>query len=319
MAEGSGSSRLLYRVAHAYYEENLTQAAIADRFGISRIRVSRLLTKARNDGIVRISIVTPEESQSSLERALESGFGLDEAVVSRNAGTRYESIVQEIGRVAADYVSRVLANGQVVGLSWGNSLLATVNALQWTSLPDCRAVQLLGGLGLPESDIHGAELVRRLAQRLSCRPRHIQAPGIVPDRAVRDALLSDPQVADTLELGRNADIALVGIGAMGPHSVLRSTNSILREDERRALEESGVVGDVALRFFSKDGAPVTTDFSERTIGITLEDLKRIPRRVGIAGGAEKVAAIRAALSAGYVNVLITDITTATELAHGVPG
>lgn len=313
MPDSAGQSRLLYRIAQAYYEENLTQAEIALRFGISRIKVSRLLTKARNDGIVRISIVIPGKSSAALERRLEAEFGLDEAVIAGGAGPDYELVIQAVGRAAAEYLSRILTNGQVLGLSWGNSILAAVNALQWTSLPECRAVQLLGGLGLPESDIHGAELVRRAAQRLSCRPRHIHAPGIVADRSVRDALLADPQVADTLELGRNADIAILGIGALGPHSVLRSTNSILSTDECKSLMNIGVVGDVALRFFGADGVAVRTAYSDRTIGIELSDLLRIPRRVGIAGGTEKVAAIRAALSAGYVNVLVTDPTTATQL------
>lgn len=313
MVESTGRSRLVYRVAQAYYEENLTQAEIAARFGISRIKVSRLLTKARNDGVVRISVVMPEQSYSSLERQLEARFDLNEAVIAGGTGPEYELVIQAVGRAAAEYLSRIITNGEVIGLSWGTSILAAVNALPWTPLPDCRAVQLLGGLGLPESDIHGAELVRRVAQRLSCRPRHIQAPGIVPDRSVRDALLADPQVADTLELGRNADIAILGIGALGPHSILRSTNSILSADECKALLEIGVVGDVALRFFDADGTPVQTAYSDRTIGIELSDLIKIPRRVGIAGGSEKVAAIRAALSGRLVNVLVTDPATATQL------
>ena len=313
MPESAGQARLLYRIAQAYYEQNLTQAEIALRFGISRIKVSRLLMRARNDGVVRISVVVPAESHSVLERELETKFGLEEAVIAGGAGSVYELVIQAVGRAAAEYLSRILANGQILGLSWGNSVLATVNALQWISLPDCRAVQLLGGLGLPESDMHGAELVRRVAQRLSCRPRHIHAPGIVTDRSVRDALLADPQVADALELGRNADIAVLGIGALGPHSVLRSTNSILSADECKSLMDIGVVGDVALRFFGADGSPAHTAYTDRTIGVELTDLVKIPRRVGIAGGPEKVAAIRAALTGRLVNVLVTDPATATQL------
>ncbi|MFW5835960.1 MAG: sugar-binding transcriptional regulator [bacterium] len=305
--------RLLYRIAQAYYQEDLTQAEIAERFGVSRIKVSRMLTRAREDGIVRITVVPPQEDRTGLERGLEQAFGLDEAIVAEPDGESYEGVLDAIGRAAAEYVIRVLEDGSTIGLTWGNSILATVSALPHASLANARVVQLLGGLGALEAEIHGAELVRLAAERLGCRPRNIHAPGIVASREVRDALVADAQVADTLALGRRADVALLGIGALGPHSVLRGHGSVLSKSDCRALLDLGIVGDIALRFFDADGRPVDTEYGERTIGLDLDDLHGIGKRVGIAGGQEKHDATLAALCGGHVNVLVTDPVTARTL------
>jgi len=305
--------RLLYRIAQAYYEEALTQAQIADRFGISRIKVSRMLTSAREDGIVRITVVPPRETNTEIERELERRFELEEAVVVKPSGVDYASVVEAIGRAAAEYLVRVLEDGHTLGLTWGNSVLATVAALPSDPLPNSRVVQILGGLGQLEAEIHGAELVRRAAERFGCRARNVHAPGIVVSRDVRDALVADPQVADTLALAKTSDVALLGIGALGPHSVLRGDGSVLSKEDCRNLIDLGVVGDIALRFFDANGVPVETPYAERTIGSDLGDLAKISRRVGVAGGEEKHAALLAALRGRHVNVVVTDEATASAL------
>ncbi len=306
-------ARLLYRVAQAYYEQDLTQAEIADRFGISRIKVSRMLTRAREEGIVRISVVAPPGDNTGLERDLEAAFGLAEAIVAEPGGADYPDAVEAIGRAAAEYLSRVLEDGYTIGLTWGNTVLAAVTSLDYANLPNCRVVQLIGGLGSIEAEVHGADLVRRAAERLGCKARNIHAPGIVASESVRDALVADQQVRDTLELGKQSDLALLGIGTLGPHSVLWEPGSVLSADDCRMLQDLGVVGDIALRFFDVEGRPVANPFTNRTIGLDLSDLMRIPRRVGIAGGTEKVPALRAALTARLVNVLVTDSRTAATL------
>ncbi len=313
MDYGTDSRRLLYRVAQAYYEEDLTQADIAERFGVSRIKVSRLLTRARDDGVVRITVVPPPEDNTDLERRLEQSYGLEEALVVSPSSGSYEDTISAIGRATGEYIGRIVQDGDIIGLTWGNSVLATVDSLPSASLSGCRVVQLLGGLGHPEAEIHGAELARRAAERLGCRVRNIHAPGIVATKGVRDSLVEDPQVAHTLELGRNAAIAVLGIGALGPHSVLRGHGSVLSAEDCSGLLEAGVVGDIALRFFKADGTPAASPYDERTIGIELDELRGIRRRVGVAGGTEKHEAILAALRAGHVNVLVTDRSTAAAI------
>jgi DNA-binding transcriptional regulator LsrR (DeoR family) len=192
-------------------------------------------------------------------------------------------------------------------------MLSTVSAMKPQSMPECRVVQIIGGLGEVEAEVHGAELVRRMAEVLSCRPRNLHAPGIVASRSVRDALVRDPQVADTLALARSADIALLAIGSLGPNAVLRSPGSVLTESDCEELRSLGIVGDIALRFFDADGNSVDNPYTERIVGIDLDEMQAIQRRVGVAGGIEKISTIFGALQAKRINVLVTDDITAEAL------
>jgi DNA-binding transcriptional regulator LsrR (DeoR family) len=169
------------------------------------------------------------------------------------------------------------------------------------------------GLGHLEAQTHGAELARRMAQALGAKPRLIHAPGIVKDKMVRDALVMDPQVADTLALARRADVAVVGIGVFQPGSTLLSSSNTLMPEEVQDLQEHGVVGDIALQFFGVDGRRIERAINDRIVGTDLEKIKAIPRVIGVGGGKEKTRAIRAALQGGLINVLVTDDRTAARL------
>jgi DNA-binding transcriptional regulator LsrR (DeoR family) len=306
-------SRLLHKVARAYYDDGLTQQQIGERFGLSRVKVSRLLRSARDEKIVQITIAPPQSSNAEIEQQLEQQYGLKEALVVTPSSYAPAALVSELGPVAAACLTRGLQGSEVVAVSWGKAVLSVVDALQPASLPEVRVVQLIGGLGELEARTHGADLARRMAQTLGAKPRLIHAPGIVKDKSVRDALVMDPQVADTLELAARADVALVGLGVCAPDSTLLASRDTLTAAEVEELRALGVVGDIALQFFDRDGRKVTHPIHERIVGTALETIKGIPRVIGVAGGKEKIAVIRAALCGGLVNVLVTDDQTALQL------
>jgi DNA-binding transcriptional regulator LsrR (DeoR family) len=305
--------RLLYRTAKAYYDDGLTQQQIGERFGLSRVKISRLLREAREDKVVQITIASPPGSNADLERQLESLYGLKEALVVTCSGADTSTIVGQLGPAAAACLARCLQGKEVVALSWGTAVLSVVNALSPMNLPDVRVVQFLGGLGELEAETHGAELARRMAQALGAKPRLIHAPGIVKDQIVRDALAMDPQVADTLELAGRADVALVGIGVFEPDATLLSSGNALTAEEIDSLRSSGVAGDIALQFFDGEGRKVRHPIDDRIVGTNLDRIKQIPRVIGVAGGQAKTRVIRAALRGGLVNVLVTDSQTAGQL------
>jgi len=305
--------RLVYKIARAYYDDNLTQQQIADRFGLSRVKISRLLRQAREDKVVQITIASPLGSNADLERHLEDAYELKEALVVTCSTTKTGVVVSELGRVAATCLARCLQGHEVVALSWGTAVLSVVNALPPLDLPDVRVVQFLGGLGELEAETHGAELARRMAQALGAKPRMIHAPGVVKDKMIHDALVTDPQVADTLELAARADVALVGIGAFEPASTLLSSSNTLTAEEIKDLRANGVTGDIALQFFDADGRRVDHPINDRIVGTDLEKIRRIGRVIAVAGGVEKRRAIRAALRGRLVNVLVTDDHTAKWL------
>jgi DNA-binding transcriptional regulator LsrR (DeoR family) len=176
-----------------------------------------------------------------------------------------------------------------------------------------RVVQILGGLGQPEADTYGADLAHRLAQALGARPRVLAAPGIVANKLVRDTLLADAQIADTLNLGAKANVLLVGLGVPStPGSVVQQAG-ILAPHELEQLTALGAVGDIALRFFDQNGQPIQHELCDRMIGLDLEQIKKIPRVIGVAGCQEKFEVIRAALRGKLINVLVTDDQMASRL------
>jgi DNA-binding transcriptional regulator LsrR (DeoR family) len=175
-----------------------------------------------------------------------------------------------------------------------------------------KVVQMLGGLGWPEADSRGTDLTRRVAEAFGAKPRLLPAPGIVNGKMVRDALLTDPQIADTLALAAQADIALVGIGRPTVESVVMQAG-ILTKEEFSQLQAQGVVGDIALRFFDANGEAVQHEICDRIIGLDLDQIKSVPRVIGAAGGEAKFEVIRAALRGKLINVLVTDDRTAVRL------
>ena len=312
MGTDSERRKLLFKIAKAYYEDGLTQEQIGKRLDLSRIKVSRLLHQAREEQIVQITVLPPPGSNAELERELAARYGLDEAIVVPTPGQDQAAVARELGPAAADCLVRSLQGHKVLALTWGTTLLSVVDSLPAQNWPEMKVVQMLGGLGQPEAEVYGADLVHRMAQAFGARPRLLPAPGIVATKLVRDALLADPQISSTLALAARADIALVGIGRPTPNSVVMQAG-ILTEEEFEQLEARGAVGDIALRFFDANGSPVEHEINDRIIGLDLEQLRGIPRVVGVAGGEEKWGVVHAALRGELLHVLITDEGTATRL------
>jgi DNA-binding transcriptional regulator LsrR (DeoR family) len=308
--------RLMVKVARLYHEHGIRQPEIARRLHVSQARVSRLLKQAELDGIVRTTVVVPAGVQTALEEGLEERYGLREAVVVELLDDSEASITRDLGNATARYLEASLTGGDVVGISsWSSTLLAAVDAMR--PLPPKagaeRALQLFGGVGNPAAEAHAARLTQRFADLTGARPTFLLAPGIASSVGAREALTSDRFVQEALAGLADVTLALVGIGALEPSSLLQSSGNIFSEPELGALGAQGAVGDICLRFFDAGGARVESDVDRRVIGITLDQLKQTDRSVGIAGGERKYDAIHGALKGGWINVLITDSATAERL------
>jgi len=312
MAVTGDRKKLLYKIAKSYYEDGLTQGQIGKRFGLSRIKVSRLLQEARAEKLVQITVISPEDSNADLERELEAQYGLDEAVIISPSSYEKAVVTRELGPAGVDCLLRCLQGNEVLSVSWGSTLLSTVEALPITHWPELTVVQMMGGLGRPEAEVHGNDIARRMAQAFGAKPRLLSAPGVVSSKMVHDALMADPQISDTLALSARADVAMVGIGVPVPDSVVMQAGAIVAEEVEQ-LKAMGAVGDIALRFFDADGRPIKHQINDRIIGLDPDQIKRIPRVIGIAGGAEKFEVIRAALRGKFINVLVTDDRIAARL------
>jgi DNA-binding transcriptional regulator LsrR (DeoR family) len=311
--------RLMARVARLYHEQGLSQSAIAGRLELSQPTVSRLLKRAEAEGIVRVVVTHPAGTHPELEEGLRERYGLREAMVVETA-TGEEALLRDLGAAAAYYLETTLKKGDVVGISsWSATLLATVDAMRVLSRPTgSSVVQILGGVGSPEAEVHAAHLTRRLARLVGGEARLLPAPGVVGSPATRKVLLEDPFVREAMAQLDRVTVALVGIGALEPSRLLAASGNVFSPRELETLRRKGAVGDVCLRFFDEWGEAIHSDPEERVIGMTLEQLRHVKRTIGIAGARRKYEAILGAVRGRWVNVLITDRVTAEKLvAEGV--
>jgi DNA-binding transcriptional regulator LsrR (DeoR family) len=308
--------RLLAKVGSLYYEKGLTQQEISDQLQLSRPKVSRLLREAQNSGLVQITVRSPLGIYTNLESLLEQRFGLKEAViVPASPEETPEAVAHKLGVAGAQYLNRVLRAGDVVGVSWGTTLNAMANALSPAGKIDVHVVQMIGGLGAPEAEVHATDICRRFAHALGCKLTLLAAPGIVDSEETRCTLLTDSHVHQAMSLFEKITVAFVGIGVPFPSSVLMRDGSIMSWEELGQLRQLGAVGDICLRFFDANGQLILSALNERVVGITLEQLQRVERVVGIAGSLLKFEAVRATLRGHLIDVLITDEGLANQLLN----
>lgn len=309
--------RLISKVSSLYYYQDLNQQEIANRLHLSRPKVSRLLKRAREEGIVQISVLSPESSFLELETQLENKFGLKEVLIveSNLSGQQGDISIlkRQIGLATANYLQRTISEGDVLGVSWGTTLQALIDTMQPKPTENIHVVQLLGGVGPPEDRAHAAEISRRLSQLIDSRLTLLQAPGIVGSVEAKNILLSNRQVKSALELFPDVTIAFVGIGAIDTNPIFDKESSDITTSLYQEINDSKAVGDIALNFFDVEGQEVDTSLKDLLIGISFEELKNIETVVGVAGGLEKVNAIRGALKGKYIDVLITDNLVAEKL------
>ncbi len=299
--------------AWLYYKEGLTQNEIAREMQISRPTVNAYLADARESGIVEISIAGDRMRSLSIAHQLSHHFGLDDCLVMPGASGE-RSLIDRLGDAGAQALVWHLRPGAGVGIGWGRTMLALANALpDDLDLADMRVVQATGGTTAripytPEA------CATRLAERLQARCIPISAPAILSSAQSRDLLLQEPVIAEQMaELGR-LDIALFGASSLRQNSTVHSSGFFDNSLQRHQAYGSAVAALVG-RFIDAHGEPLDGPLEPRTIGISLPDLKKVPTRILVAGGFDKVSAILATLRGGYATVLVTDAETAAGILN----
>ena len=294
---------LATKAAWYYYMEDNTQAQIAEVMGVSRAKVIRLLEEARAQGIVQFSFRKNDSQRVSAEQLLIDRFGLKDAFV---VPTPLDSsaINQSIAQGAAHYVSDHLREDGYLNIGYGDTVSRMLGVLAKNREESLNVVSLTGGVSYSLPSVG----TTAYSMHLFLTP----SPLVVSSRQVRDALLDEKSLQDVSTMTEYADMSVVGIGAaVEGATVLR--NGILNEGELTVLKMQGAVGDVLNHFMDKDGNLIQTEIEDRVISTDLDKLRQLKNVVGVAGGKDKVTAIKAVLNGGYLNVLITDSDTAAEL------
>lgn len=300
--------RLMTKIAYHYHKRGKKQSEIARQLDLSQASVSRILKRAEAAGIVRVSVSIPTGVYTELEDELCEKYGLKSAIVVHCEDESDEAVYHHVGSAAAYYVETTIGRNEIVGLaSWSSTLLAMVNSMHpLAQASNAKVVQMLGGMGNPSAEVYASKLTEQFATLVQGEPVYLAAPGIARSEDAHADIMADPFVKEATAYFDKITLALVGIGSVEPAKLLRRSGNVFSEEELNALQKAGAVGNFCLHFFNIDGQPVKLSLDKRVVSIQLEQLKKIERVVGVAGGKRKINSIRGALNGQYLDVLITD-------------
>jgi DNA-binding transcriptional regulator LsrR (DeoR family) len=296
---------LLIKTAWYYYMENLTQQRVSELLGISRMRVMRLLEKARATGVIQFTVRKDSAKRMEAEKELAGKFSLKDVFIVPDASERGRDAVNaSISRAAAMYIHDRLESNRFINIGYGDTPSRVLNSLATMAKEPISCISLTGGVNnyLPnmQSNVFNARLYL------------IPAPLIVSSREVVAAIQGEASVREIHRMQGPSAFTVIGIGGMSDDATIFRTG-ILNHNEMLYLKRQGVVGDVLSHFLDAKGRLVETEIEAKLISTPLETLKSLDNVIGVAAGVDKVAAIHAALLGEYVDILITDEQTARAL------
>ncbi len=302
---------LLARIASLYFLQDRTQADIAIEYGLSRQKVQRLIRRARDHGIVEIHVHSAPVLHIELENKLRTTFGLQDALVATSHPD--ESVCRGlVARTAADYLERHLTDGSVVAIGLGRNTSAVAGSFDPPRPLTATFVSAMGGSPRFAASINPNEVGSAFAARSGGLAQALYAPAFVEDAKLRHGLLGQQAIAQTLDLARRSSQAILGIGTPGDDSILVQAGCLSRT-QARALRGAGAVGEINGNYYDIQGRPFVSTAQDSLIGLTLEELQRVPLVVAVAAEWGKATAILGALRSGAVRVLITECRIALEV------
>jgi deoxyribonucleoside regulator len=300
---------LLAEVASLYYDAKLDQENVAERMGVSRSTVSRMLSEAQDAGVVQIRVnrLLPLDEGLQLEAVRQ--LGIREVLILAGAELVSGEILSRVGMLAARYLDSILSDGASLAIGWGTAVRAVTDGWEPGQRKDVNVIQMIGGVGSSHPEVDGPELARRLAGEIGGTYQYLNAPLVVEGEALAVALRRQPSISSVLDAAARAQAALVGIGSLDPEvsSLLRA--GYLNRSGIDLARKAGAVGDVCGHHLDGAGNLLNLDLDRRTVGISIDALRKIPLVVGVAIGQAKTAAILAAVRSQLVNVIVTDSAT----------
>ena len=304
--------QLLYKVCKMYYVDNFTQKVIGDRLGVSRMKVARVLYEARQQGLVEIKLHFDSIGRAELGRELERTFAAREcAVVSTYENT--EQMLSEMSVAVADILDRSLADGMIVGVSWGTTLEGMAKYLKPRKKYEVKIVPIVGAVGLEGSGSYTNYVTRSFSEKLGGPNYTINVPAVVNSKAEKEVMENVGSTRQIIDLASRAEVLLVGLSDASIGSSLGRTGNF-RQEETDYLKGLGVIGNVSLVFINARGEHVDNRVEQRIVRILEpEKMRAVPVKIGIAFGKPKVGVIAAALRGGWITHLVTDEETAERV------
>jgi len=300
----------LVEICRLYYEKELTQAEIARRLNISRPAVSKLLAEARKEGIVRIEIRSPLDSDENLLDKLSRLFNLQGGLIIPSVSRDNQLITDLIVSQASVYFEKLLPSLQKVGVGWGSTLGAMLDALEPQTLrgaDNCLVCPVIGNAPNAIRWLQTNELTRIFAQKTGYTPYYLHAPAFPASEENKQLFMNTLECQKVSDLWDNLDAVILGVGT---YPTVPDQATAVRFG--KILKEKKAVGTIATYYFDEEGEIIDSP-NDIVIRIPRKQLKKTTNVFALCGGMEKLTAIRGALLTGLVTHLITDETTAREL------
>lgn len=304
-------NRLMVKATWLHYKENLTQGEIAARLGISRVKVNRLIKLARQMGIVEINIKTPIPTYNEIEEQLVKLFNLKEAIVLMGAESN-ESLYEVIAQGTADWLVNHIKPNIDIGISLGRTLSHLPEAHFSSTDISCNFVDIIGGISQFDTGFQSYNVTSRMAERLHGQAFHLNAPTVVSSPKALKFIKKEPFIANVLDRARNCQIILLSCGPVD-ESALLYIHKYITKQELEQLKKDGAIGDVMTYFMDINGEHIISPIENRIVSLTIDEIRKIPLRVLVVCGDEKVPILSVALKKEYFNVLITDLRTAKKV------
>ncbi len=310
LKEADPEEQLATRAAWLYYVGNSTQAQIAKRLGLTRLRVNRLLALARDEGLVQIQVTGRLAACIELEHALMQRYGLKDAVVvpTPTDSTQLRSVV---GTAAGQYLGKQLKDGMSIGVGWGRTLRLSLAAIPRKHYKKLSVVSLIGGL-TQSSAVNPHETASHLADIIGGQCYYFAGPAFTDTAVSRDMLMIQPVLRDVFERGRNVDLAFVSVGELSAQNTMKALRLITPE-EMESLRAAGAEGDLCSHWLDVNGAFVDHPLNSRAVALTPIHLRKVPKVILVSGGRGKLPIMLGAIRGGFVNALVTDEQTARAL------
>lgn len=303
----------LAHVAMLYYREGLTQGEIAQRMGVSRATIVNYLRMAREQGIVDIRIRGESFAASPLSRQLVERFGLSDAYVAFSDPNEADASLDRVAQLGAAAMHDLLEPGDRLGVAWGDTVQRVARAFPNRAVSDLKVFQMIGSMHahlLFAAETCTIEIARRTSA--ACRTLHV--PAVVSSTDLAEALRKEPVIARQLAEFASLTKALFSVGHVGPDTTLVAAG-IASLPELDAYRKRGAAAVLCGHFIDAAGQPMPGDLTDRTLGTTPAELRRIPVRMLVATGAGKRAAMLATLRGGYVSHLVVDEASAEWLVR----
>lgn len=307
------SACIASRAAELYFIAGASQREICDQLGVSVSTVSRLVNRAREEGLVSISMAEPYASCLSLERDLKEAYHLKEVLIPPGLSPDPDAANRAVAIEGARLVQRLTTATDTLGVAWGGTVRQLIGYLNPCRKIPASFVAMHGSIPCYGADLNPQSLVGRMAMAFGGSQHALDHPGLQPRVEDVAHLREDPAVERLFSLYAGITISVASVGSFRPQLSSRLAVKYLTPAELSDLLDAGVVGDLVLRFFDSAGQECDTPLSDRTLAIPFAQYRRIPYKVVVASGRPKAHPLHAALEGGLVDALVVD----EELARAV--